>query len=199
MIRQEDVLDLRQYLTLQYMTAHVVIDQQILPGVSPEQMRARPAGGGNSAAWILWHATRCEDVAIHAIVRGVPQVLAAPEYAGAPGLGDARIGTGLGDDEVASLSASVDIDALLRYRRAVRKETLSWLGACDLASLDEKPDVGARLDQIGTLWPEKDAWVRDTWGTFTNAVFVNWLSSGHTLVHAGEMQATLARLGVPQR
>jgi len=193
------MVDLRQYLTLQYMTTQVVIDQQILPGISQEQMRARPAGGGNSIAWVLWHATRCEDVAINAMVRGAPQVLALPEFAGAAGLGDLRIGTGLSDDEVASFSASVDGDALLRYRRAVRKETLGWLNSCDLAALDEKPDIDARLAQLGPLWPEKDAWVRDTWATFTNAIFVNWLASGHTLLHAGEMQATLARLGVQGR
>lgn len=192
-------MDLRQYLTLQYMTTHVVIDQQILPGISQEQMRSRPAGGGNSAAWILWHATRCEDVAINAMVRGTPQVLTLSQFASAAGLGDMRIGTGLGDDEVATFSASVDVDALLRYRRAVRKETLAWLGGCDLTSLDEKPDIDARFAQLGALWPEKDAWVRDAWATFTNAIFVNWLACGHTLVHAGEIQATLARLGVQGR
>jgi hypothetical protein len=61
------------------------------------------------------------------------------EFAGA-GLSDARRGTGLDDSEVAASSAAVDIDALLRYRRAVRKETLSWLAACDLASHDERAD-----------------------------------------------------------
>lgn len=192
-------MDLRQYLTLQYMTAHVVIDQQILPDVTQEQMRARPAAGGNSVAWILWHATRCEDVAVNAMVRGTAQVLGEPGFAGAAGLNDLRIGTGLDDSEVESFSASVDIDALLRYRRAVRRETLSWLAVCDLASLDDKPDLDARLSVLGPLWPEGDAWVRDTWATFTNAIFVNWLASGHTLVHLGEMQATLARLGAPSR
>jgi hypothetical protein len=108
------------------MTAHVVIDQQILPEVTQDQMRARPAAGGNSAAWILWHATRCEDVAVNAIVRGIPQVVSLPKFAGSEGLGDARIGTGLNNDEVAMFSVSVDLDALLRYRRAVRTETLSW-------------------------------------------------------------------------
>ncbi len=194
------MMDLRQYLTLQYMTPQVVIDQHILPGISQEQMRARPAGGGNSVAWILWHAARCEDVGINAMVRGAPQVLALPEFAGAAGLGDLRIGTGLSDDEVASFSASVDGDALLRYRLAVRKEMLGWLNSCDLAALDEKPDIDARLAQLDPLWPEKDdAWVRDLFGTLTNAGFVNWLASGHTLLHAGEMQATLARLGVQGR
>jgi hypothetical protein len=41
--------------------------------------------------------------------------------------------------------------------------------------------------------------VRDAWGQFANAVFVNWLACGHTLMHGGEMQATLARLGVQGR
>jgi hypothetical protein len=162
-------------------------------------MRARPTEGGNSAAWILWHATRCEDVAINAMVRATPQVLTQAEFTGAAGLGDMRIGTGLGDDEVASFSASVDVDVLLRYRRAVRKETLDWIATCDLASFTEKPDIDVRLAQLGALWPAKDAWVRDAWATFTNAIFVNWLACGHTLVHAGEMQATLARLGVQGR
>ena len=192
-------MDLRPYLIQQYLTSHVVIDQQILPTLSPEQMRARPDGGGNSAAWILWHATRCEDVAINAMVRGTPQVMTLPEFAGAAGLGDARIGTGLGDDEVAAFSDTVDVDALVRYRKAVRKEVLGWLADCDLALLDEKPDLDARLASLGALWSEKDAWVRDIWGGFTNATFVSWLGSGHTLVHAGEMQATLARIGVVGR
>jgi hypothetical protein len=148
-------MDLQQYLTLQYMTTHVVIDQQILPGTGQDLLRAQPAGGGNSAAWILWHATRSEDVAINAMVRGTPQVVALPEFAEADGLGDMPIGTGLGDDEVASFSSSVDLDALLRYRRAVRNETLAWLGACDLALLDEKPDIDARLAQLSALWPRR--------------------------------------------
>ncbi len=192
-------MNLRQYLTQQYLTSHVVIDQQILPTLTPAQMRARPEGGGNSAAWILWHATRCEDVALNAMVRGTPQVLTLTEFAGAAGLGDARIGTGLGDDEVSAFSDTVDVEVLVRYRKAVRNEALQWLADCDLALLDEKPDLDARLATLGPLWPEKDAWVREIWGSFTNATFVNWLACGHTLVHAGEMQATLARIGVAGR
>ncbi len=191
-------MDLRQYLTMQYMTAHVVIDQQILRELNDEQMRARPPRGGNSVAWVVWHATRCEDVAINTMVQGTPQVLVR-EFADAAGLGDTRIGTGLGDDEVAAFSAGVDTSALRAYRRAVRNDVLAWLAVCDLSLLDEKPDIDARLAELGALWPEKDAWVREVWSTFTNATFVNWLASGHTLVHAGELQATLARLGSPGR
>lgn len=192
-------MDLRSWIGQQHGIAHRIIDDEVVARATEEQVRARPPGGGNALAWTLWHTARVEDVAVNAMIRGIPQVLLAEGWAARLSVPGTYMGTGMGDDEVTALVAAIDLDGLAAYRRAVRDATAAWIRVLDPAVLDGVPDVQARIDAAGALWPESGAWVREMWQPWPASVFLNWTAIGHTLAHAGEMNATLASLGTRGR
>jgi hypothetical protein len=79
--------------------------------------------GLNSIAWLLWHMTRFEDVVVNTVLREAPQVLDHGGWAERMGIEAPLLGTGSGDDEVASFSARVDPSAVRACRAAVGGQT----------------------------------------------------------------------------
>ena len=104
----------------------------MLADLSDAQLRARPHGL-NSIAWLLWHVARVEDSCVSLVVCGKPQLLDdawVGRLRGAP-RGD---GEGMSKDEVAALSAAIDLDALRAYRNEVGRRTRA---------------------QVAELWPDR--------------------------------------------
>src|SRR6478609_3045858 len=97
-------------------------EDSVLDGLTDEQWRARPAGGGNSIAWLVWHMARTEDVAVNLLVAGRPQVLHEEGWLERLKIRQ-DIGTSMSDEEVGDFSAQVDIDAILAYRHTVGRRT----------------------------------------------------------------------------
>jgi hypothetical protein len=192
-------VDLRGWIRQQHLVHHTVIDGEVLGRVNPSDLTKRPEGAANSIAWLLWHTARCEDVVVNGILRGERQVLQTGGFIGRAGLGDLRIGAGLGDEEVAGFGERVDVEAVLEYRSAVRGATASWLKTGDLSVLDEKPDLDSRLPEYRSLVPDEASWVRDLWEQWPNSVLLNWTALGHTMLHTGEMQSVMLRLGIAGR
>lgn len=191
-------MDANGLLTQQHYVAHFIMQDQVLAEIPRERLTERPVNGGNSVAWLLWHATRCEDLAVNVIIRQGEQVLTSGGFSAQPGLNDDRIGTGFGDEQVASFCESVDIDALIAYQQAVRDDTARWLRTLDPNTLDAKPDLAAILDKLD-LFPAAGQWVRDLWEPWPASIFLNWVAIGHTYMHIGEMQTVKAALGIPGR
>lgn len=191
-------MDVAAWVKREHAFAHIVLDRELEKVTNDAQYRARP-GGANSIAWVLWHATRCEDVAVNAMVRGVAQVLVSGDWVLSGALGETRMGTGLGDDEVSAFSHRVDLADIHAYRAAVRAETARWLDTAGPAVFDEHPDVDARLDAADGVLAESAGWVRELWRGWPSSAFIGWTAIGHTNVHTGEIQATLQRLGVVGR
>ena len=42
-----------------------VYQELVLGGLTDEEIRLVPVEGQNSIAWLIWHMTRCEDVALN--------------------------------------------------------------------------------------------------------------------------------------
>jgi len=192
-------VDLHGWVKQQHFVSHLVLEREVIARLDHAQMRTRTPEGGNSVAWLVWHVSRCEDVAVNAIVRGEPQVLASPEWRARLAAESEQIGAGMSDDEVTGLSTAIDLGALLDYREAVRDATSRWIDTIAPAALDEVPDLDARLAAAGRLWPEAGAWVRDMWQPWPASLFLNWVAIGHTLMRIGEMRTTMTRLGVTVR
>lgn len=192
-------MDLQAWIGQQHFIAHNIIDTEIVAPLDHAAMVARPIAGGNSIAWILWHATRCEDLVVNAIIRREPQVLVAGEWRGRTGLGDARIGTGNSDAEVAGFGDTIDVGALLDYRTAVRKQTSRFLRELDPELLDQKPPLDVILASVDPLWPETAAWIREMWAPWPVSIFLNFTALGHTYIHIGEMHAIRTALGIAGR
>ena len=50
-------------------------EDEILDGLTSQQMRIIPSNLDHSIAWALWHMTRIEDATMNLLVAGSPQVL----------------------------------------------------------------------------------------------------------------------------
>lgn len=159
--------------------------------LSAGELRRCPEPGLNSIAWLLWHTARSEDVAVNAVLRGVPEVYDAGDWAARVNAGRRATGTDDTPAEIRDLSARVDVAAVRAYRAAVGRETRAWVQAIDLATLDR--DVTAaevdRAVERGDFGPGS-AWVIDDWKRGRNAAaFLHWTTAGHNLLHAGEALA----------
>ena len=154
----------------------------VLGGLSDAQMRLRPADNQNSLAWLVWHITRCEDVAINVCIADQPQVL---EDGWASKLGVERddIGTGMTPREVADLSERIELDALLSYRHAVGRQTRRVIATIDDAEMESPVDAD-RYRRAAVLG-EHAGWVDSFWEPWRGTDFL-FLATGHSYQHWGE-------------
>jgi hypothetical protein len=167
----------------------------VLPGLTPDELKSRPSPHSNSIAWLTWHCARTEDVAINTVLRGAEQIAAGDGWTTRLGVEATDIGTSMGDDEVATFAESVDPLVVIEYWQAVQKNTHEWLKAADLGVLDDAPDVKARLASAPASLRPGAGWVEALWSGQLGAFFVSWVAVGHQYVHLGEMLATRTALG----
>lgn len=114
---------------------------QVLDGIGPETLHARPGGRGNSVAWLVWHAARQMDAQL-AHLTGHRQVWAAGDWAGRLGIprGDRELGFGDTAEEVAALRVA-DPDLLLAYLQAVVDALVAAVRGWSATDLDDVVDT----------------------------------------------------------
>jgi len=159
-----------------------------LEGLSDEQIRRRPGPQLGSLAWLLWHLVRVEDIAVNRIVADRPQVFNPQEWLPRLNLARQDVGTGMSDEEVADVSATVDLAGLRAYWAAVRQRTGEVVGALPVEELSI-PVEPAHLRRVildegmfQGYQPQEAAFAVRPKGT--------WLGSDvlmHGLRHEGEM------------
>jgi hypothetical protein len=154
----------------------------VLDGLSDAQIRLRPADNLNSLAWLVWHITRCEDVAVNVAIADRPQVL-ADGWATKLGVERDDIGTGMKPFEVAALSEQIDLDALVSYRHAVARQTREVIAALDEDEIETPVDPG-RYRRAAVLG-EHAGWIDDFWAPWRGLDFL-FLATGHSSQHWGE-------------
>lgn len=54
--------------------SHWSFQDQVLSGLTDEQMRCIPKGGSHSVAWVIWHIARIEDVTMNVLLADSSQV-----------------------------------------------------------------------------------------------------------------------------
>ncbi len=119
-----------------------------LEGVDGDALARRPAGNGNSMAWLVWHLGRVEDAQL-AAAAGVEQVWTSQGF-------DARFGLPLDSRDTGYGHSSGQVDAvqappalLLAYYDAVHRQTVEFLGTLGDEDLDRIVDT--RWDPPVTL------------------------------------------------
>lgn len=112
---------------------------QTLDGLDEDALLWRPAGNGNSIAWLVWHLGRAEDAQV-AAAAGLEQVWTAQGFASRFGLPLARQDTGYGhtSSQVDAVRASRDL--LQEYYDAVHLQTAAVLAGLQDADLDRVVD-----------------------------------------------------------
>src|SRR5438034_8395477 len=75
-------MDWLGFFLLRYGDLHGRLVEDLLAGLSEDQVRRRPDPRVNTIAWLLWHAARIEDVGVNGLVADRPQVLDDEEWLG---------------------------------------------------------------------------------------------------------------------
>lgn len=156
---------------------------------------ACPKDGGNSIAWLLWHATRLEDVIVNTLLRGATEVLDRDRWDARLGIDARDVGTSNSDDEVAGFSERVDVAALRGYRSAVGRETRAWVATANFDALAAPPDIEARLAAAPPVLHERAQWLKKFWAGKPALTLLSFSVVGHAYLHFGEAQGIRKRLG----
>ena len=119
-----------------------------LDGVDEGTLARRPAGSGNSMAWLVWHLSRVEDAQVSAAA-GLEQVWTGQRFAGRFNLPLPEHDTGYGhsSSEVDAVKAPAQL--LLEYYEAVHRQTVAFLATLGDSDLDRIVDT--RWDPPVTL------------------------------------------------
>jgi uncharacterized damage-inducible protein DinB len=113
---------------------------ETLRGIDDETLTRRPAGTGNSIAWLIWHLSRIEDVQVSSPA-GLEEVWTSRGFAGRFNLPLPQDDTGYGH-----ATRQVDLvraprELLLDYHDAVHRQTVEFLDALSDEDLDRIIDT----------------------------------------------------------
>jgi hypothetical protein len=160
---------------------------EVLGGLSEAQYRYVPAGG-QSVIWKLWHITRVEDLTVNLLLAGAKHSLLNAEWLERLGTRYVDAGNDMPDADVARLSQSMNIKALLAYRLAVGKRTQSILRKLNSDTLWKKaaPEKIQRIVKEKAV-REKAAWLLKFWGGNLCANLLLMPATRHPFVHLNEI------------
>jgi hypothetical protein len=199
--QEVDAMDALGLFRLRYDAVHGGFVDELFAGLTDVQIRARPHGL-NSVAWLVWHATRVEDVAVSRFVADRPQVLAGGDWLGRLGVDRRDVGSGMTGAEVETLSARIDVPALQGYARTVAEGTRSVVGALAPAAWDEivPPDRVRRVVADEDVLVDAGRWVGDFWARgHARGWYLLQTALLHPYGHWFEAFATRGQLGVTGR
>lgn len=119
-----------------------------LAGVDAGALVRRPAGNGNSMAWLIWHLSRVEDAQVGSAA-GLEQVWTSQGFAGRFDLPLPERDTGYGhsSDKVDAVQAPPEL--LAEYYDAVHRQTVEFLKTLGDGDFDRIVDT--RWDPPVTL------------------------------------------------
>ena len=109
-----------------------------LDGLTPEERRFQPDPGSHHIDFAVWHMARVEDGWIQRFARRTEQVWTRDGWSDKLGIPAADNGYGYSADQVANLSR-FDIDDVMEYYEAARKETFEFLDGLSADDLDRRP------------------------------------------------------------
>jgi Protein of unknown function (DUF664) len=117
-------------------------------GVDGATLFRRPAGNGNSMAWLLWHLGRVEDAQV-ASAAGLEQVWTSQGFSGRFDLPLPQRDTGYGHTSRQVDAVQAPPELLLGYYDAVHQQTVEFLESLSDADFDRIVDT--RWDPPVTL------------------------------------------------
>lgn len=162
-------------------------EDEIWDGLTEEAARYIPPRGEHSIAWIFWHLARIEDVTMNLLVAGSPQLLVKDHWLEPMKMTVSHTGNAMSQEEVARLSAEIDLRALRAYRLAVGRRTREIVKPLQPAALKQKVDP-SRLQQVTAEGAVVEAAqeIVDYWGKRTIAGLLLMPPTRHNFLHLNE-------------
>ena len=197
-------MDACQFFLLRYEPVHRAVAEGLLAGLTDVQIRSRPVDGVNPIAWIVWHIARGEDLGVSRFVGHRPQLFFEEEWGQRLNVPDADLGTGMSAEEVAELSARIDLDELRAYWAQLEPRTRSIVRDLHSDDLDAVNDPTYIREVVETdrMFREAGRWGEGYWAELpdrSKGYFLGYLGLTHTWAHYSEAMVTRSLLGLPGR
>ena len=184
--------ELRDWIVADLRSVRDRLARGVIDAIPAERWHERVDGGGIAPVSVAWHVARHHDVAINAVVRGVPEVLDA--WAAPVGI-TTDTWRGLSESEDTDLAGALDAVAVGGYLLAVFDASIDWLGGTTLPDLHAVPDSAVALDALGTPRDRFD-WLYAMWGGKPVEFHLRWTAVGHGYNHLGELISIRNRMGL---
>lgn len=173
-------------------------EDEVLRGMTEQQIRSLPAGSEHSVAWILFHIARIEDITMNMLVAGTPQLFTRESWSKELKVTALHSANGMDDPSIAALSTKIDINALQGYRQSVGRRTRQIVRKLRPEELHQKVSE-SRLKRImdeGALLPEAIG-VLNYWSRRTIAGLLLMPPTRHNFLHLNEALRLRQRLRRP--
>jgi len=187
------VVDLRDWITAEHESVGGRFHDSIVASVPLERWREHADGGGSSIAFLTFHVTYHEDVAVNAVLRSGQPLLQTRRDG--LGLGGLSAHVGLAEAEPPELTAALDLEQLVAYGAAVHDATATWLGDVEPSTLDTSPEPALALSHVG-IDESEVPWLYKMWTGRPAGWFIQWEAIGHRVNHVGEMVSVRNRMGL---
>lgn len=160
---------------------------EVLTGLSDDQVRAVPPGGEHSIAWILLHLARIEDITLNLLVAGKPQLFTPQGWGKKMNVGIPHSANGMDSASLRTLSQGINVRALKAYRTAVGRRTREIVKKLKTEDF-KKPVHPMRLQRVleeGAVSSEAMEIVQ-YWGKKTVAGLLLMPPTRHCVLHLNE-------------
>lgn len=168
-------------------SAIATLEDELFRDLREETIRKYPVAAPdtkNSIAWHIWHITRIEDMTMNVLVQHDRQVFHAGDWRKRLKVDFAHSGNEMPEEEIAYLSANIDIAAMLAYRMEVGRKTREVVSSLRPGDLKQK--VAAEriqaLKEQGAV-KEEASWLLDYWGGKTIAGLILMPATRHLFLH----------------
>ena len=162
-------------------------EDEILNDMTEEQIRRIPQSCEHSVAWCIWHIARIEDVTMNLLVAGSSQILYRGNWLERMKITVCDTGNEMDEEEMATLGATIDIEALRAYRMAVGRRTREIVQQLEPEELKQQVDP-IRVQQVmdeGVVVEEAIA-IANYWSRRNIAGLLLMPATRHNLVHLNE-------------
>jgi hypothetical protein len=146
-----------------------------LEGLDDGSLVRRPAGTGNSVAWLIWHLSRVEDAQVSSAA-GMDQVWTSQDFAARFDLPLSARDTGYGHSSEQVDAVSAPPELLLEYYDAVHRQTVEFVETLTDEDLDRIIDK--RWDPPVTLGVRLVSTIADCLQHVGQAAYAKGLKSG---------------------
>jgi len=162
-------------------------EDEVWQDLTEEAVRSIPRNCKHSIAWIIWHIARIEDVTMNLLVAGSSQVLRSDDWLRRMKIKFRHTGNGMDDEDVAELSAQIDIVALRAYRVAVGRRTRKIVKKLQQKELKQKVEP-SRLQRIWNegAMVESARGIVNYWGRRNIAGLLLMPPTRHCFLHLNE-------------
>jgi DinB superfamily len=176
-------------------SAHWSWHDEVLSGLTPDQLRYTPKSSPHSVAWRIWHMARIEDATLNVLLADGAQIFESGKWRDKLEIDYVSVGNEMSNADIVKLSETINLKALFAYRLAVGKRTRVIVQRLKLDALSRPP----ASDRLRRLLAERAVqppalWLLDYWGGHPAANLLLMPATRHPFVHLNEIKRLLPKL-----